>query len=201
MEADIGPERRPGVSLVNSIVVPFLRFDDPLQIVRTRTTQHFGRSGELKNFADRVDVLYLARCQSAHQRTAIGLALDKPKPVKARQSFTNRVALYAEPVDQRVFDEALARMQEAEDYFLLKLAYQINAVTGAVRPCGRRRYQPKVTEAAVTFIMVGELAVADVMADRLAGSVAAGFMPVEMVPGWECPSKIALLREASDPAR
>jgi hypothetical protein len=49
--------------------------------------------------------------------------------------------------------------------------------------------------------MVGELAVADVMADRLAGSVAAGFMPVEMVPGWECPSKIALLREASDPAR
>ena len=36
--------------------------------------------------------------------------------------------------------------------------------------------QPKVTEAAVTFIMVGELAVADVMADRLAGSVAAGFM-------------------------
>jgi hypothetical protein len=33
--------------------------------------------------------------------------------------------------------------------------------------------------------MVGELAVADVMADRLAGSVAAGFMSVEMVPGWE----------------
>jgi len=30
--------------------------------------------------------------------------------------------------------------------------------------------QPKVTEAAVTFIMVGELAVADVMADRLADS-------------------------------
>jgi hypothetical protein len=124
MEADIGPERRPRVSLLNSIVVPLLRFDDPLQIVRTRTTQHFDRSGELKNFADRVDVLYLARCQNAHQRTAIGLALDKPKPVKARQSFTNRVALYAEPVDQRVFDEALARMQEAEDYFLLKLAYQ-----------------------------------------------------------------------------
>ena len=49
--------------------------------------------------------------------------------------------------------------------------------------------QPKVTEAAVTFIMVGELAVADVMADRLAGSVAAGFMPVEMVPGWEAAAK------------
>src|ERR1700676_1203896 len=44
--------------------------------------------------------------------------------------------------------------------------------------------QPKVTEAAVTFIMVGELAVADVMADRLAGSVAAGFMPVGVGPGW-----------------
>src|ERR1700739_4783451 len=37
--------------------------------------------------------------------------------------------------------------------------------------------QPRVTEAAVTFIMVGELAVADVMADRLARSGAAGFMP------------------------
>jgi nitroreductase len=37
--------------------------------------------------------------------------------------------------------------------------------------------------------MVGELAVADVMADRLAGSVAAGFMPVEMVPGWEAAAK------------
>src|SRR5260370_4827521 len=49
--------------------------------------------------------------------------------------------------------------------------------------------QPKVPEAAVTFIMVGELAVADVMADRLAGSVAAGFMPVEMVPGWEAAAK------------
>src|SRR5258705_9438880 len=35
--------------------------------------------------------------------------------------------------------------------------------------------QPKVTEAAVTFIMVGELSVADVMADRLAGLVAARF--------------------------
>src|ERR1700676_1925308 len=37
--------------------------------------------------------------------------------------------------------------------------------------------------------MVGELAVADVMPDRLAGSVAAGFMPVEMVPGWEAAAK------------
>jgi nitroreductase len=49
--------------------------------------------------------------------------------------------------------------------------------------------QPKVTEAAVTFIMVGELAVANVMADRLAGAVAAGFMPAEMVPGWEAVAK------------
>src|SRR5258708_8535792 len=35
--------------------------------------------------------------------------------------------------------------------------------------------QPKVTEAAVTFIVVGELAVADVMADPLARSVSARF--------------------------
>jgi nitroreductase len=60
---------------------------------------------------------------------------------------------------------------------------------GAARLRAVAADQPKVTEAAVTFIMVGELAVADVMADRLAGSVAAGFMPVEMVPGWEAAAK------------
>jgi len=49
--------------------------------------------------------------------------------------------------------------------------------------------QPKVTEAAVTFIMVGQLPTSDVMADRLAGSVAAGFLPAEMVPGWEGAAK------------
>src|ERR1700741_574644 len=38
--------------------------------------------------------------------------------------------------------------------------------------------QPKVTEAAVTFIMVGELAVADGMADRLAGSASGGVCPL-----------------------
>src|SRR5258708_21473667 len=43
--------------------------------------------------------------------------------------------------------------------------------------------QPKVTEAAVTFIMVGELAVADVMADRLAGAGAAGCSPSSRGPG------------------
>src|ERR1700747_3248382 len=76
--------------------------------------------------------------------------------------------------------------------------------------------QPKVTEAAVTFIMVGELAVADVMADRLAGSGWAGVLRVwggagglgcgrfhacRDGAGLGSRSKIALLREASDPAR
>jgi len=45
--------------------------------------------------------------------------------------------------------------------------------------------QPKVTEAAVTFIVVGQLASHLVMAKRLASSVAAGFMPAEVVTGWE----------------
>jgi nitroreductase len=45
--------------------------------------------------------------------------------------------------------------------------------------------QPKVTEAAVTFIVVGQLASHLVMAERLASSVAAGFMPAEVVAGWE----------------
>src|SRR5260370_41969975 len=44
--------------------------------------------------------------------------------------------------------------------------------------------QPKVTEAAVTFIMVGELAVADVMADRLAGPGSGGVLTFLMGAGW-----------------
>lgn len=45
--------------------------------------------------------------------------------------------------------------------------------------------QVKVTESAVTFIVCGQLADASVMAARLAPSVAQGFMPAEMVSGWE----------------
>ncbi|HLZ83485.1 MAG TPA: nitroreductase family protein [Caulobacteraceae bacterium] len=45
--------------------------------------------------------------------------------------------------------------------------------------------QPKVTDAAVTFIVVGQLASHLVMAERLASSVAAGFMPADVVTGWE----------------
>src|ERR1700738_1863263 len=52
--------------------------------------------------------------------------------------------------------------------------------------------QPKVTEAAVTFIMVGELAVADVMADRLAGAVAAGFIRLSWGRGGDALSKTLL---------
>ena len=45
--------------------------------------------------------------------------------------------------------------------------------------------QPKVTDAAVTFIVVGQLASHLVVAERLASSVAAGFMPADVVTGWE----------------
>ena len=45
--------------------------------------------------------------------------------------------------------------------------------------------QPKVTEAAVTFIVVGQLASHLLLAERLAPSVAAGFMPADVVTGWE----------------
>lgn len=45
--------------------------------------------------------------------------------------------------------------------------------------------QPKVTEAAVTFIVVGQLASHLIVAERLASSVAAGFMPADVVTGWE----------------
>lgn len=44
--------------------------------------------------------------------------------------------------------------------------------------------QPKVTEAAVTFIVCGVMADHNVMPDRLAPVVAAGIMPETLVPGW-----------------
>lgn len=49
--------------------------------------------------------------------------------------------------------------------------------------------QAKITEAAVTFIICGQLADHRVMADRLAPAVAAGTMPAAMVPGWEAAAK------------
>jgi nitroreductase len=45
--------------------------------------------------------------------------------------------------------------------------------------------QPKVTEAAVTFVVVGQLPSHFLMAERLASSVAAGFMPADVVTAWE----------------
>ena len=44
--------------------------------------------------------------------------------------------------------------------------------------------QPAITEAAVTFIMCGQLAHSNVTAARLASVVEAGIMPIEMVPDW-----------------
>ncbi|MBV7483085.1 nitroreductase family protein [Bordetella sp. BOR01] len=45
--------------------------------------------------------------------------------------------------------------------------------------------QAKVADAAVTFVVVGVLARHDALAQRLAPSVQAGFMPARMVPAWE----------------
>jgi nitroreductase len=45
--------------------------------------------------------------------------------------------------------------------------------------------QPTAPEAAVTFIVIGQLASHLVMSERLASSVAAGFMPADVVTGWE----------------
>ncbi|MFL6709391.1 MAG: nitroreductase family protein, partial [Massilia sp.] len=49
--------------------------------------------------------------------------------------------------------------------------------------------QPPITDAAVTFIMVGQLADASVIPDRLAPLVHAGVMPAEMVAQWEAPAR------------
>jgi nitroreductase len=49
--------------------------------------------------------------------------------------------------------------------------------------------QPAITEAAVTFIVVGQLADSSVVPERLAPVVEAGIMPAKMVPEWELPAR------------
>jgi nitroreductase len=49
--------------------------------------------------------------------------------------------------------------------------------------------QPAITEAAVTFIVCGQLVETGVIPARLAPLVEAGIMPPEMVPEWEIPAR------------
>jgi nitroreductase len=49
--------------------------------------------------------------------------------------------------------------------------------------------QPAITEAAVTFVIVGQLADASTVPERLAAVVEAGIMPAHMVPEWENPAR------------
>ncbi|HEY4292519.1 nitroreductase family protein [Luteibacter sp.] len=49
--------------------------------------------------------------------------------------------------------------------------------------------QPAITDAAVTFIVCGQLADSSVIPDRLAPLVASGVMPETMVPEWEIPAR------------
>ncbi|MFA6115285.1 MAG: nitroreductase family protein [Sphingomonas sp.] len=49
--------------------------------------------------------------------------------------------------------------------------------------------QPAITEASVTFIVVGQMADSSVIPERLAPLVAAGVMPEAMVPEWEIPAR------------
>src|SRR3954464_1699507 len=49
--------------------------------------------------------------------------------------------------------------------------------------------QPAITEAAVTFIVCGQLADSSVIPARLALLVQAGIMPAKMVPEWEIPAR------------
>ena len=49
--------------------------------------------------------------------------------------------------------------------------------------------QPAITEASVTFIIVGQMADSSVIPERLAPLVEAGIMPEKMVPEWEIPAR------------
>src|SRR3546814_16910069 len=52
-----------------------------------------------------------------------------------------------------------------------------------------RSDQPATTEAAVTFIVCGQLVDTSVIPERLAPVVEAGIMPAKMVPDWEIPAR------------
>ncbi len=49
--------------------------------------------------------------------------------------------------------------------------------------------QPAITEAAVTFIVCGQLADSSVVPERLAPVVEAGIMPAKLIPDWEIPAR------------
>jgi len=49
--------------------------------------------------------------------------------------------------------------------------------------------QPAITDAAVTFIVCGQLVDTSVIPERLAPLVAKGVMPAAMVPEWEIPAR------------
>ncbi|AYG63734.1 nitroreductase family protein (plasmid) [Rhizobium jaguaris] len=49
--------------------------------------------------------------------------------------------------------------------------------------------QPAITDAAVTFIVIGQLADSSVIPDRLAPVVEAGIMAERLVPEWEIPAR------------
>jgi nitroreductase len=49
--------------------------------------------------------------------------------------------------------------------------------------------QPPITDAAVTFIICGQLADSSVIPERLAPLVEAGIMPAKLVPDWENPAR------------
>lgn len=49
--------------------------------------------------------------------------------------------------------------------------------------------QPAITDAAVTFIIIGQLADASTVPERLAPVVEAGIMPAHLVPDWELPAR------------
>jgi nitroreductase len=49
--------------------------------------------------------------------------------------------------------------------------------------------QPAITEAAVTFIVCGQLADSRVVPERLAPVVEAGIMPAKLIPDWEIPAR------------
>src|SRR5437868_1916504 len=67
------------------------------------------------------------------------------------------------------------------------IAVRSSEAKARLRPIAWDR--PAITEAAVTFIICGQLADSSVVPERLAPLVEAGIMPAKMVPEWEIPAR------------
>ena len=121
-------------------------------------------------------------------RTALGAAGHRAAHQVLEKGF-----IFRDPLALRILgDDAQAAIDEAEQEprrrgLRLFIAVRTREAKARLSPIAWN--QPAITEAAVTFIVCGQLADSSVIPERLAPLVEAGVMPAAMVPEWEIPAR------------